>query len=584
MVVAALLALTGCVQVPTSGPVQAVPSRAAGDSAAQQQPDVQLLPPAPTPNQPPSLILSGFLLASASVADNHAAARKYLTAKASAAWDADAGVTVYDSNGASLSPKGLPVSDGASTSRLALSVVQVAQIDASGTYRLEQPGAGPAAPSGAPGIVRTLEFSLVQVDDQWRLDDVPAGTLLSAATLSLVYQPYEVYLVNRARDSLVPEQVFLPSSAPDLATVLVRRVLAGPGPELTGAASTAGAGVELKGKVTPGADQVAVPLSASAAQLDGTSRRLLAAQLIYTLRQLPSISTLRLLAGGLDGQPLRIPDAGLTVGAEQLPELDPGTTGAPVNGYYVDAHGRLVDLGRRQLGSVSDVTDPAVRPDLSTVAGLHAAADGTAQLLSGDPRKPLVVRATGSSFTAPSWGSGTDGVWSWRTAAVRTGAVLVADDGSVTDVPLTATGGRPLTGVTALRISRDSARAAVVAGPAGAGRLYVGTVVAEAGGLAVRNLAAVAPSLVEVDDMSWQSRSSLVVLGRQKDGQVSSVWQVPYDGSGGVQPVTVNGASPESVAAAPGQPLLIEATGKVWKVEDGTATSLATGATPVYPG
>lgn len=573
------LLLTGCVEVPTSGRAQSVP-RDTGDGAVQQPSDVQLLPPAPVPGQNQRAVLNGFLLASASVADNHAAARKFLTAAANKAWDADSGVTVYDSSGVDLSAQSLPAADPAKSARLRLTLIQVAQIDVDGTYQLIAPPEEGAPGVGGASVQRALDFSLVKVGEQWRLDQVPAGTLLSAGTLSRVYQPYQVYMVNRPQSALVPLQVFLPARS-DLATVLVRRVLAGPPPRLNGVATTAGAGVQLEGAVVPGADQLAIPLSASAASLDGASRRLLAAQLAYTLRQLPSVSTLRLLAGG---QPLRIPDAGLSVGAEQLAKLDPGSAGTAVTGYFVAPGGALVDLSSRQIGGIARLEHPAVRPDGQLVAGLAAAKDGTAQLLTVQPGKPGVVRTTGTSFTAPSFGGGTDGVWTYRDAASGAGALIVREDGSVTPVPLTTLLGGSVAGVTVLRVSRDSARVALVAGPPGKGQLYVGSVVGEPGGLAVRNLQPVAPSLVDVDDVTWDSRSSLVVLGRQKDGPVSSVWQVSYDGSGGVQPVTVNGAIAESVAAAPGQPLLIEATKQVWRVVDGTAEAIADGSDPVYPG
>lgn len=567
-----LLVLGGCATVPSSGPALEV-RRLPADSVLPDPVDVRLIPPAPSAGQTPNEILTGFLLASASLDDDHALARQYLTTEAAAQWHADAGVVVYDNSGEVL-PR---VSGAVDGSELQLGLQQAAVIDPQGVYTV--------APQA-----RSFTFGLARQNDQWRLSSVPPGTLLSLGSLSRIYKPYSLFFVNRTGTRLVPDRVFLPATLPSPASTLVERLLRGPSELLAAAAHTAFPGGRLLRPVVLAGKTAEIALPRSAAMLPDDTRAQLAAQIAYTLRALPSVSSVRILAGEV---PLEVPGAGSVVQVDDLTSFDPDSLPAGTLGFYAGPDGELVSTGDRVLSrGLSGLRAPAVSPDATMIAALTPGGPGLTALVSGASGSVLEVRVVAPRLTPPSYGQGIEGVLSYRDGVPRPGLVLVRSDGAVDPVPaaqLLPDGDVPGP-VTQVQVSRDGARVAVVAGPPERGRLYVGLLAPAAEQkssrqmLEVVGLRPVAPGLGAVTDVSWSDAQTLVAVGQVSKDSQPSAWRVLYDGSQGVQPLTTNGAVPETVAAAPGHPLLIGAQGQVWVVEDGTATPLGKGSDPTYPG
>ena len=81
----AALSATGCVSMPTGGPVQSYPVTQGPD--AQDQPYVQIVPQPPGAGWSPTQIVQGFLTASASFGNYSQVALQYLTPPLQKTWN-----------------------------------------------------------------------------------------------------------------------------------------------------------------------------------------------------------------------------------------------------------------------------------------------------------------------------------------------------------------------------------------------------------------------------------------------------------------------------------------------------------------
>ena len=93
--VAATLSVTGCVSMPTGGPVQSYPVTQGAES--QNQLYVQIKPQQPRPGWTPAQIVQGFLTASASFGNYSDIAREYLTPQEREVWNPFWSAIVYKS-------------------------------------------------------------------------------------------------------------------------------------------------------------------------------------------------------------------------------------------------------------------------------------------------------------------------------------------------------------------------------------------------------------------------------------------------------------------------------------------------------
>jgi hypothetical protein len=118
-----------------------------------------------------------------------------------------------------------------------------------------------------------------------------------------------------------------------------------------------------------------------------------------------------------------------------------------------------------------------------------------------------------------------------------------------------------------LRLSRDGARVALVAGPQGNQKLYVGSV-NRSGGASISGLAAIAPDLRNVVDVAWSAADTLIVLTRSGASD-AALHSLPIDGSI-VEAVTTSGlpGPPSTLAAAPKMPVLAVAENGIWRLRD----------------
>jgi hypothetical protein len=132
---------------------------------------------------------------------------------------------------------------------------------------------------------------------------------------------------------------------------------------------------------------------------------------------------------------------------------------------------------------------------------------------------------------------------------------------------------------------------AVVAGPSGQEKLWVGVVIRQNGGTRIDGLRPLDAGDTPVSDVSWSDAVTVVALTRAGQ-QDSSLYSVDVDGGSTGQLVATTGlpGPPTAVAAAPTLPLLTIAAGGLWRTpaisEPWTKVDDRAGgeASPAYPG
>ncbi|MBU4335272.1 MAG: hypothetical protein KJ548_01750 [Actinobacteria bacterium] len=541
LVVAALL--SGCAGIPTSGEVNA------GDVEVDDSTGVVALPEGPQAGATPRAIVEGFMLAgSAGLSGDFSVARQFLAGEAAQSWDPSAGTTVASQT--TLSQSG--------DSQFTASLDVIGKVDKAGRF------------AEAADARESVTFDLVEVDGEWRISEPPTGLVVSERVFQQQYRAAPLYFVTLDGAELVPDVRYYPVR--NLATSVIQGLLAGPSPWLQDAVTTAVPdGIELKPEVvTIGSDGTAqVVLQPAATVIAAPDRGLLLAQITRSL-DLPGIRAVSVRAG-VDGT-LLDGERAFTDTDVQVPVMLSG-----------DSLVQLADGALTPVPGVASLAGLGVRAPAVDLAGdVRVALSGTGTLVrlptSGSD---AVVLVSGDVLAAPSVDR-FDWVWTARESQ-GDGLLAVGPQGQVVQLAADWLAGRT---VTALRVSRDGTRVAVVsAGSSGTSVDVAGIVRDKSGAPASIGVSIqVGASLTAADQVVWIDASTLVVLGHVAGAAVLS--RVPVTGPTETLP-TVSDAV--SVAADVGERTLLVATsegdlrrydGRTW-VEVAGATQVSD---PAYPG
>jgi len=318
-------------------------------------------------------------------------AAQFLTDEAAAGWRPQRRTVIYDEVTVTESPEDLAIE---------LNLRRTATLDSGGRY--------------TPVLDRRPQtahrFSLERVDGEWRIVNPPDALYVSSDFFGDYYSPLSLYFLDLSGDVLVPDPVYLPQGE-QLATSLVRGLLEGPPRDLAGQVLTSvPPATRLDVSVPLRSDGVAeVGLTRQALELSGPQRAQLAAQVVWTLWQVPGIVGVRILA---DGVPLDIPgvdEVQVVTSWSQYAPVDPTVGGevfalrsgrlvlvspssvAPFEGMWTDGRQDLadfdVDNAFQRLGGVT-------RDRSALVVG---PAYGAKQ------RAPRTLLRDRSGLTDPSW-------------------------------------------------------------------------------------------------------------------------------------------------------------------------------------
>ena len=636
LLIAVVGSVAGCVGMPSNGPAAEF---TATPQTTQQQNNFTgpLAPSGPTPNQTPSEIVTGFLLASPSYPTYSRAAAEYLTGAAARTWNPSS-VTVYSTfnttSHGTMAPAG---PHGAPRAWVDITVNVQAVLSGPGQYVSAQ----------AQGQPQTMPpFTLVKVDGQWRIQNPPQLRMVSGEDFSHYYKAQDLYFFDQPDANLVPDSVFVPLgvSPQTLATNLVSALIAKPTtPWLAGAADSEfplGTKVVGQGVIIDGATAT-VDLGGAAASASASTRVLMAAQLVWTLTGSPA-------------SPSSVQSVVLEIDGKQFVQSSPPCTNGPSPGsfqtqaaylcynpylpasasfYYVDQQqswsrcgavsaaqngfiGRAIPLvghsgafsaSRCGSGPNVSVTSPATPPaqprSLRPLSMAAVSPDGKFLAVVSPDQDALYIgalpgnaasfpgtsRLKGAGITAISWGTDDD-LW-------------VAQGGSIFEVPATSTGDRQakFAGgyVSDLSVASDGVRIAVIVSGNGQGpQLKIAainlnsqqTTTGHLTAPSVRPLISVGVQLGEasVTDpmaLTWYGADDLIALNQAGSG--SALWEVPVDGQSAQGLLTPPGTI-SITADGPANVLVAGLTGTRLAVSTGTEgpwqTLAEQGQNPTYSG
>ncbi|RYJ27248.1 LpqB [Streptomyces sp. L-9-10] len=591
--VAALLA--GCAAIPDSGDVEPVKASPPGESQVR----VYAVPP--REKAEPDEIVNGFLEAMTSDDPDFAMARKYLTKKASEYWQPGAGTTVLRAAPDPAGPKEL--AGTASSLTYPLYGDRIADVDSVHAYQ-------PTEPSDYAGEIRLVRQNAGGAKE-WRIDSLPQGLVLGESDFQRNYRSVNKYYFASGENWLVADPVYIrqridPTTRMDPVTQAVKVLLDGPtnwlkpvvdSPFPPGTALQKGTrSLEFDDR-----NALKVPLNDKASKAGRTQCRKMAAQLLFTLRDLTStpVGQVELLA---DGSSLCV------LSGDQAEEFAPDrTTGRPDSPYFVDDHGRLslLQAGVDETADRSHVIGPfgsggvklgsvAVARDEKRAAGVTEDAKSlyVSSILSDGELAPALVSSDGparSRLSPPSW-DGHGDLWIADRDPGKPRLLRFAE-GTGTPLPVTVDGlgdGR----IQGLRVSADGVRIALLVSEGGRTTLRIGRV--ERSGSAadptvsVAQLQSVAPQMETVTAVSWAGPSRLVVVGKESGG-VQQVRYIQTDGSTSAAGVLPGLNQVTAIAAANDdrQPLVADSddAGIVRLPSGGNwQTMVEVGSSPVYPG
>lgn len=441
--------IVGCASLPQSGQV--------GESDQQADIDRDVAytfnPAGPAQDATPTSIINGFILAATGIQGDFSTAREFLTEDAAQTWDPHAQTTIYT---------GRPIVDSNGNDEYTVELSSVGSLDDAGVLELADEGAA-----------QDFEFSLVQVDGQWRINELPDGISLDSAQFRALFNTHTLYFYDPTYSYAVPDVRWILRTSDQTASI-VQALLDGPANYLNGAVVTA----------FPDDSQLfrgTVPVSTSTAQVDLTdetfqdtselTRYRMHQQLELTLQQYPGVSDVTMTREravlDLEDPPNDFVPADSTV--------TPGNTQI---GVHPDTN-QLVAYEANAMSTLNgfpnvanlEPLEPTMNRERDTAAFLNA--DRDTLYVANDSTQTYEI-ATGTDLIAPSMD-----VHDWVFTATEDNTIIAASTNRTGQVlEITHPWRDQNVEITALRISPEGTRAAVVVTPdEGPAELYLAGVI-----------------------------------------------------------------------------------------------------------
>jgi hypothetical protein len=570
-VLLAVLLLGGCATVPTKGTIRS----GSREGLAPELGGVGVEAKPPRPNVDELAIVSGFLEA---MSDSQAfdVAREYMTADAAGAWHPETRTIVYDQQPDSLTQR--PGGGG-----VQLTARKIATIDERGEWI-------PAGPDERADFL----FKVKKVNGQNRVNAAPPGAYLGNNQVDLKLAPRDLYFFNPTRDLLVADPVYLPLnlSQGQAATQLIQELLKGPTSRLgNGVISLAPPGTEVQVSVPVDLGVATVALNDTAGALREQDRRLLAAQIVWTLNQISLRAKIT-----VGGAPL-LPDDPDVLPFTNFSQYDPTVP----SGALTDLYGLKDGLVQRIVG-LDGASDIAAKPLDSSQLHLYRA-ESFAVDLRGDSGAIVTTKKNGDKVVVyakldstekadpvkmipvegetlrPSYDN-QDNLWILDRADTASPRLRVRNhDGNLSLVAVSFHGDRPLV----LRMAPDGVRAVLVMKSKSTGKTYVQTGTVQQTGVGAKTLTLgtfrqLRLPLNAITDAAW-NKQGLLVVGRSATGSTTGsttagqTWMVNVDGSSlQLLPGSLPDFDAQKVASNPNKetlPVVQDAAGHVhWLSKD----------------
>ncbi|MEY3515102.1 MAG: hypothetical protein RLY38_253, partial [Actinomycetota bacterium] len=292
---------------------------------------VRVIASNPQTGMTPEEIVSGFLNASASSDSNFKIAREYLIPELRNVWEPTEEIKVYEGQGRINSLQ---------ENTVVFSAPLNSVIDENSRIVLSEPDAQ---------LVQ--EFSLKQIDNEWRIDLKNKGILISRADLNRSFTTFPLWFPDASLQTLVPDNVVLPRATTGNPTRLVQLLLAGPGDYLAGAVVSAfPVGTALALNSVPVSNGLAtVSLNETVLTADPYLREVLSSQIVKTLAKIPEIRTVRINVGS---QSLVVPNTPIRQSTTDWEKFSPDFN-REVGALAIE-NGKIVNIDSESISAVSD--------------------------------------------------------------------------------------------------------------------------------------------------------------------------------------------------------------------------------------
>lgn len=475
--------LAGCQSLPTSGPV------------TQFEPDLPdsgslvLKGFGPVKDASPQVIVRDFLRASAAGwSDDFQVARTYLTDDAVRRWKPEAQVQIYSD--------AIPPTIGNGETEITVETTVEAIVTPDGQYN-------PQVSPSQSAVTLSLEKN---GDNQWRISDLPDGTIVSQSAFHTAYQLASVYFLSPDGGSLVSDPRWYPRRR--LASYLMQALIEGPSPAIQSAVLSAvpeGARLPLQSvEITDGRAEVEVEGQALTSE---QQQSLFKWQVNSTLVQVPTVSDVSISVNGRSLDDVKLPTG---------PAWAMDTTiGISAEGLTVDdGRQNRVLVARTEIGG-DDISGVTIGPvDSSPAAYLL---DGSRLMLANNLQEPVEI-ATAPNMSNPS----IDRLgWVWT---VSDSTVLIASSGGSMTIDSPWKSGDSLLSIA---VSPDGARALLRRGGASAS-LWVAAIKRSQDGTPVglevpHRLEGIRGNVI---DMSWAGNTSAVAILNYGDDWTLSIFNL----------------------------------------------------------
>ena len=605
--VTAALAVTGCVSMPSAGPVLSYP--VSQETGGQNGQNLQFSAQPPGAGWNPQQMVSGFLIAAA--ANQYQVARQYLAPAVRQHWNSSPPTTyVYQTRPNVLNPVPPAIvpqpgdTDGKKGGGPPPSaIVQVTgKIQAilstkDGTYAVPSSASGPSGSSP--------QFTLVKTNGEWRISVAPPVLLLTQAQFADDYDLRNLYFFDPNNRYLVPDPVYVPlqASASTLTSRLVGYLKTPPKDWLAGGATQTAfpASTKVYSNLADGLATVNVTGTMTKAQEAQAS-----SQLLYTLSGSgQGGSQVRSVALYVNGKPF-IPAGGganavqILAQAKYGPATGVSTTAAGQEIYYLDSAGDVNSdrvgvagvAGKQTLVAKigAGFTQIAVSQDGKYLAALRGE-----ELYIGPIHGPL-ARQQGSGYMTLSWDP-SDNLWTTTGAGeqifvFRAGAALNSRQAKPIEVTVIGPGIGSADQFTDLQIAPDGVRVAMILNE---DELTFGAIVWAPGTGPGLGSVRIQLSPFNVGDLTsgfdlvtWYGADNVITLG----GPTSTLTEYPVNG--GTPTSQTLDQNVGSITASPGQALIagvakgemIEASNLTgaWATIATSAGTPVKGTSPTYPG
>lgn len=506
---AVLAVVSGCVAMPTEGPVVRVDPQAsdADDSGAFYDPRP------PEPGADPQEVVLGFLEAMKATPVRTSVAAGFLSERAQRMWRPEDATLSYGDVGP---PNG--------SSTVEIQLVDAQSYDRRGTWD-----------RALSAEESTMRFPMTLEGEEWRIDEAPNALLVPEWWFQDWFARASLYFLDPSQQVLVPEPVVVPSGD-QMATALVRGLLAGPPREGVSRGALPG-DVRLAMNSVPIDEGVAdIVLEDLDGRLDEVASEEMVAQLAWTLRQVPQVTHFRVT---VDDRPVTMPGGGKEISVMAgLPFSPLGVR--PERDLFALVDGRLVRGGFESFNATSGpfgakawgLRSVALTLDGSEAVGVVA--DGTTALRAavnrGDPPRRVLTGATDLLQPAVDFAGR-----AWFLDRTGNGAVVrvLGEEGPAQVVDVPGVSGQD---VSHFLVSRDASRLVAVVRGAQRDRVVVSRIVHREGRLPKVSRATEVESGTEpanrVTDIGWRSPVTLAVLSNVTP-DVAQVQVVPVDGAPG---------------------------------------------------